>query len=411
MTPSEPPLAVDPARAIADLRALAALTSDERGAQRVAWTAPWDAGRAWLEGELAALPRPVRTWRGAADALWAQLDGEPGAPVIAVGSHLDSVPDGGWLDGALGVVAGLEVLRAAAETGWRDATLRLVDWADEEGRFGHSLLASSAATGVLDPEAVAVLRDRDGIAFADVARERALDLTAPGGLDDVDALLELHIEQGPVLERLDAPLGVPTGSVAIHRAHVVVEGRAAHAGTTPLDDRRDAGLAAARLALAAREAARRLDGVATVGAVTLDPGIATAVPGRATLTLDLRHAADAGLAEIVAAIGNEAEKIARAERVAVRIEPLWSIPAVTFDTTLVAQVRAAVGDDAPAMISGALHDAVAVARAGLPTAMLFVRSIGGISHNAIEDSSEADLAAGVRALADTVVRTAAAVRR
>ncbi|MDR9370896.1 M20/M25/M40 family metallo-hydrolase, partial [Conexibacter sp. JD483] len=247
-----PELRVDGRRMVADLRELAALTSDAGGAQRVAWTPTWLAARAWLRERLAACGVAVE--HDAAANGWALLPGHPGTPTLALGSHLDSVPDGGWLDGALGVVAALEVVRSAAEQGWREATLALVDWADEEGaRFGHSLLGSSAACGLLDAAAVAELRDADGARFADVAAAHGVAVAAmpeaSERLAQVDALLELHIEQGPVLEAAGRALGVPRGAVGVERLRVVFAGQAAHAGTTPLPLRRDAGAAAARLAL------------------------------------------------------------------------------------------------------------------------------------------------------------------
>jgi N-carbamoyl-L-amino-acid hydrolase len=402
-----PTLPVDPRRVVADLHALAERTSDERGAQRIAWSTPWDDARRWLEERL---PLGVDVWRDGADNLWAEWRGASGAPVIAVGSHLDSVPDGGWLDGCLGVVAALELLRAAAECSWDEATLRLVDWADEEGRFGHSLLGSSAATGQIDLAHVRTLRDRDGASLEEVFAGRGLtpeSLTdVHSGLGELDALLELHIEQGPALELAGAPLGVPTGSAAIHRMRMTFAGQAAHAGTTPMDARRDAGLASAALALAVRAVACEHGGVGTVGAVALEPGMATVVPGRAAVTIDLRHPRDDGLAAMVDGVRERARAIAVPEDVSVAEEMIWSFPAVAVDARLVGLARRAAGGDQPALISGALHDAVAAAHHGVPTAMLFVRSIGGLSHDRREDTAEADLVAGVEALARTVALAA-----
>ncbi|MES1247706.1 MAG: Zn-dependent hydrolase [Actinomycetota bacterium] len=412
MTP-ERPLAADGARMVADLRELARLTSDAGGAQRVAWTPTWTRARSWLRERLAACGLTLDL--DPAGNGWATRPGRPGTPTLLLGSHLDSVPDGGWLDGALGVVAALELLRAAAEQDWEEATLVLVDWADEEGsRFGHSLLGSSAATGLLDLDAVARLRDRDGLAFPAVAQEHGVTLAemprAAERLAGVDALLELHIEQGPVLEAAGAALGVPTGAVAVERLRVCFGGQAAHAGTTPLALRHDAGAAASRLALSARDAARRAGGLATCGRLTLEPGIATAVAERAELLVDLRHAEQPAADALRATVVDTAQAIAADERVEVAVEPLWATPAVRFDGALVAALADAVaasGVAAPSLVSGALHDAVAVARSGVPAAMLFVRSIGGISHNRIEDSGEDDLAAALAVYAAAVEATAA----
>ena len=249
---------VDTTRAVHSLRELARLTSDERGAQRVAWTDTWIVARDWLRAELDAIPG-VAVERDAAGNTWATLPGDSERFVI-VGSHLDSVPDGGWLDGTLGVVAALEVLRALAGER-RAVTVKLVDWADEEGaRFGRSLLGSSACAGTLDPDAVRGLTDRDGVALPDALAAHGVDLDRAGEarerLAGAAAYLELHIEQGPVLERLGLPLGVVLGSFGVERHRLRFTGAHAHSGASPMDDRRDAFIAAARSALAFRDDAR-----------------------------------------------------------------------------------------------------------------------------------------------------------
>jgi hydantoinase/carbamoylase family amidase len=413
MRPLRAPVSLDPARAIADLRVLAALTSDDAGAQRVAWTPTWDAARAWLTAQLDEID--VVPTIDEAGNLWAELSGPLGGPVVALGSHLDSVPCGGWLDGALGVVAALEILRAATASGWRRATLRLVDWADEEGaRFGHSLFGSSAATGLLTPQIARSLRDPKHQGLAGPAAERGVNLDAVGQarqrLDDVDALLELHIEQGPVLEREGHALGVPLGAVAVHRLRVFLEGRSAHAGTTPFIDRRDAGMAAARIALLARDLAQDGGGLATSGSVEMHPAVATVVPGAALLSIDLRHPSDEGLARMRERLAIGATQIASEERVGLRFEDVWCFPAVRFDADLagiMADSAAHVtGVAPPLMQSGALHDAVAVARGGTPVAMLFVRSRGGVSHSPEEDTDDDDLAVAIRAYGEAAQQTA-----
>jgi hydantoinase/carbamoylase family amidase len=391
-------------RALEDLRELARLTSDDTGAQRVAWTPTWSQAREWLTAKLAAIGIAVQ--QDAAANLWTELPGAPG-PAILLGSHLDSVPEGGWLDGALGVVGALEVLRTASEGEWQGPTLRLVDWADEEGaRLGHSLLGSSLATGQVSPEAAADLCDDEGNRFADLAPPYGVDLgaiTAPTEpLRDVGALLELHIEQGPVLEAAGVPLGIPEGAVAIHRLAVAFTGLASHAGTTPMENRRDASLAAAELALAVREIATRHSGLGTTGVIDLRPGIATAVAGNATIAIDLRHRTDTGLEAMIEEIEGRAAEIANAARLDHRSRKLWSFPKVEFDERLVRAVEAAADGPAIRLTSGALHDAVGVARAGVPTAMIFVRSLRGISHSPLEESRAEDLEAGLRTLGQTV---------
>jgi hydantoinase/carbamoylase family amidase len=409
----------DPDRALADLRALRDLTEDDRGAQRVAWTDTWAQARAWLTERLAELPVAVDT--DEAGNLWAVLEGASPDTVI-LGSHVDSVPDGGWLDGALGVLAGLEVLRTlAAATTPPPVTVALVDWADEEGaRFGRSLLGSGLATGSLDPHHVRDVIDRDGVALPDALRAHGVDLdTAPNAktrLDHSVAYLELHIEQGPVLERDGRSVGVVTGTAGVERHAVRIRGQAVQGGGFPMDARRDALVAAARLVLAVREAARDDRSRATVGAITVRPAIPTAVPGLCELTIDQRHPDAAVLAAMVNEVHDAAARIAVDEGVAIDFERIWAIAPVAFDDGLIAladeTAREVTGDSAR-LFSGALHDAAAVASAGVPTVMLFVQSAGGISHAREEDTAPEHLAAGVRTLArlaDRVIARAAPAR-
>ncbi|HWM08501.1 MAG TPA: Zn-dependent hydrolase [Solirubrobacteraceae bacterium] len=401
---------VDAERAIAGLRELARLTSDEDGAQRVAWTDTWTTAREWLRGELDGIAG-VRVDTDQAGNTWATLEGDSEDFVI-VGSHLDSVPDGGWLDGALGVVAALEVLRAlAAEP--RPVTIKLVDWADEEGaRFGRSLLGSSACAGSLHPEAVRGLTDRDGVALPDALAAFGVDLDRAGEsrerLRGALAYLELHIEQGPVLERLGLPLGVVLGTFGVERHRVRFSGAHAHAGASPMDARRDAFLAAARSALAFRDdAARRDDVRATTGTVRVSPGIATAFNGACDLTLDQR-ALDAGeLADMLATARAEASRLAAEEACEAAFEHVWAIEPIPFDARLIAlaeEVVTEVAGSCRRLPSGPLHDAAEMARV-MPAVMLFVRSLGGVSHTKAEDSMVEDLELAVRALYELTRRT------
>ena len=251
---------VDAARVIADLRELQDRTGDERGAQRLCWTDTWLDARTLLGEGLAELGVAPET--DEAGNLWARLEGtDPSAPALAVGSHLDSVPDGGWLDGALGVMAALGVLRThASEPPPRP--LVLVDWADEEGaRFGRSLFGSSCFSGTLDPDAVRDLTDADGMALPDVLSTHgvSLDRALESGnrREGVGAYLELHIEQGPRMEAAGTRAAAVTGCVGVERLRFRFAGQASHAGTTPMEMRRDAGLAAAAAALAIERLAGR----------------------------------------------------------------------------------------------------------------------------------------------------------
>ena len=404
--------AADAARAVAGLQELRRLTGDENGAQRVAWTETWIEARQWLRRELEGI-EGVTVATDEAGNTWASAPGEHERFVI-VGGHLDSVPDGGWLDGALNVIAGLEVLRALAHDE-RPVGLKLVDWADEEGaRFGRSLLGSSACAGTLDPDAVRGLTDRDGWALPDalaahgVTLERMKDSGAR--LRGAAAYLELHIEQGPVLERMDLPLGVVLGTFGVQRHMVRFTGAHAHAGATPMDLRRDALLAAARSALAWRDdAARRDDVRATAGVVKVSPGIVTAFNGSCEVSLDQR-ALDAGvLADMLATARADSERIAAAEGCDVAWEQIWEIEPIPFDAGLIELADAAIREVAGTshrLPSGPLHDAAEMARV-MPTVMLFVKSLGGVSHTKEEDTPIADLELSVRALDELARRTLA----
>ena len=245
---------LDPSRTVAELRELQELTGDADGAQRVAWTDTWVRAKEWLDEKV-----PLEAEVDEAGNQWWTLPGRSEQAVL-IGGHIDSVPNGGWLDGALNVVAGVEVMRRLAEEGEPAATVRLVNWADEEGaRFGRSLFGSSAAAGSMaDQEELRARRDADGNALPDVLAEHGVDLdkAAEATLGNAAAYLELHIEQGPVLESLDLPLGVVLGTFGVERHQITFRGQAAHAGSTPMDARRDALAGAAKLELEIREIAK-----------------------------------------------------------------------------------------------------------------------------------------------------------
>jgi hydantoinase/carbamoylase family amidase len=401
---------IQPERMLRDLRALAELTGTERGAQRVAWTDTWAKAREWERGLLDELPVTVEV--DEAGNQWATLEGEDPAALI-VGSHIDSVPDGGWLDGCLGVLSALEVLRGVADAGRPPLTLKLVDWADEEGaRFGTSLVGSAAATGALDPESLREIRDAEGITAAEAMAAHGVRLEnmiqARSRLQGAIGLIELHIEQGPVLEARDLPLGVVTGTYGTERWAVRFTGQASHSGSTPMDQRRDALSAAARLALEVRELARVRGGVGTVGRIEAEPGIPTAVAGVATALVDQRHADAAVLAEVREQAEQASRAIAQEERVEVEWSPLFRIAPIPFDRHLVDSAASIVRDlqgSDMRLPSGPLHDAARVAEAGVPTVMLFVRSKRGLSHTREEDTDESDLVLAVRALEELVQRT------
>jgi hydantoinase/carbamoylase family amidase len=396
--------AVDAARAIADLRELDRLTGGAEGARRIAWGEEWRTAREHfteLLGDIGLAPE-----RDPAGNLWVRLEGESEGPGVVLGSHLDSVPNGGWLDGALGVMAGLGVLRAWADSGERPARdLLLVDWADEEGaRFGHSLLGSSAAAGSLDLDAARDLRDHEGRPIGELLAENGVELErmpeAAKWSERIGAYLELHIEQGPVLESESLLLGAVDGCVGIERRRFRFRGQASHAGTTPMPARRDAGLAAADTALEVERIARERGGVGTTGELALRPGIVTAVAGSAELGVDLRHPDAAELAAMHTDVRTAAERAAGRRGVEVADEALWRIEPIRFDPALVATAREACREVAGTdrlLTSGALHDAAEIARIR-PAAMIFCASKRGLSHAPEEDTSEEALTLGIEAL-------------
>jgi hydantoinase/carbamoylase family amidase len=322
---------------------------------------------------------------------------------------MDSVPNGGWLDGCLNVLAGVEVLRRVAEEETPPLTVRLVDWADEEGaRFGRSLFGSSAAANSMTDQAELRERhDADGVALPDALAGSGVDLDyvleAQRQLANAAVYLELHIEQGPVLESLDLPLGVVLGTFGVERHLVTWRGQAAHAGSTPMDQRRDALAGAARLELEIREIAKRIGGgaVCTMGSVVTKPGIVTSVVETAECLLDQRHLDATQLAEMLSNTEAASRKFAHEENIEVEWEKIWSIEPIPFDDRLIELADESVREVAGSshrLPSGPLHDAAEVARAGIPTVMLFVQSLRGLSHTKLEDTKEEHLELSVQAL-------------
>ncbi|MBV8865951.1 MAG: hydantoinase/carbamoylase family amidase, partial [Acidobacteriaceae bacterium] len=282
-------MSLNPKRTVNELKELRQFTSDDNGAQRVEWTDTWLKAREWFQAKLAGLP--VEQHYDAAGNHWVTLPGHS-PKALLLGGHLDSVPNGGWLDGSLGVLSSLEVLRRfAAEFGRPPVTIRLVDWADEEGaRFGRSLFGSSAFAGTDTIDADRSRTDKDGIRLEDALRRCGVEVDCLGEAgrerENASAYQELHIEQGPVLEEMQLPLAVVLGTKGVERHSVTFFGQEAHCGSTPMGVRRDALAAAAKLALEIRPiAARHKDAVCTMGSVKTYPGIVTAVVGRCETTL------------------------------------------------------------------------------------------------------------------------------
>jgi beta-ureidopropionase / N-carbamoyl-L-amino-acid hydrolase len=394
-------MALDPKRTVAELKELRLLTGDANGAQRVAWTDTWLKAREWFAAKLKDLP--VKKHYDAAGNNWVTLPGASEKSLL-IGGHLDSVPNGGWLDGSLNVLAGLEILRriASEHNGKPPVTVKLVDWADEEGaRFGRSLLGSSAFAGTASVAADRIRTDRDGVKMEEALRRCNVEMDrfpeVTQGQKNVAAYIELHIEQGPVLEKLNLPLATVLGTKGVERHAITFHGQEAHSGSTPMNARHDALAAAAKLALEIRTiAGKHADAVCTMGSVKTFPGIVTAVVGRCETALDQRDLNPAVLAQMYREACEASERFAREEKCTVEWSRIWSIEPIAFHPRLLELSDAAIKEvtgaaTAHRMPSGPLHDAAEVSRAGIPTVMMFVQSLGGISHNKVEDTKEEHL--------------------
>jgi hydantoinase/carbamoylase family amidase len=402
---------VNPDRVLEDLRELARLTGGPDGARRVCWTDEWTKARELLRSRLDELPADLDVTVDEAGNLWALMAGE-GEGFVLVGSHTDSVPAGGWLDGALGIFCAVEALRSQAERGAPPVGLRLVDWADEEGaRFGRSLFGSSMCAGTLEPDEVRDLRDRGGERLEDVVARYGVDLDraheSGAQLRGARAYLEAHIEQGPVLESKGEPAATVLGTVGVERHMAVFSGETAHAGATPMPLRRDTFMATSQAALAVRDIGLRHDGVCTVGGATSEPGVITAVPGRTEMLLDQRHINPDVLAAMLAEAREAIDKAAANHGCEVELKHIWSIPPIPFDERLIGVARQAVqvaGGKDTAIPSGPLHDAAEMARL-IPTVMIFSSSSPPISHTKEEDTPEADLRVAIDAYGRAVEAT------
>ncbi|HXD63810.1 MAG TPA: Zn-dependent hydrolase [Solirubrobacteraceae bacterium] len=409
-------LRLDPEAVITDLNELAEQSGGRfAGADRLAWSPAWLGARRWLRAKLEEIGLEPQT--DAAGNLWAAIAGESDG-FLMVGSHIDAVPDGGWLDGVLGLLTALEVMRQLQQRGGSlPIGVRFVDWADEEGaRFSRSLVGSSAAAGTLVPADVRALTDANGTTLADALAACEVDVenaTAAGAsLTGALGYLELHIEQGPVLLEQGRLASAVSGTFGVERHLVTFTGQAAHAGSTPMIMRQDSLAAAARSALAIRESAIAHGGVGTVGRMDAVPGVITAVAGRTEMQLDQRHLD----ARALAAMLDDAKTICRSAAdefgCTAEIHKVFGAAPTVFHPTLVDIAQAAVqeagGGDGEPIPSGPLHDATEIGRI-VPTAMIFAQSNPPISHASIEDSTEAALNVAIDAYGRTVERALAAV--
>jgi N-carbamoyl-L-amino-acid hydrolase len=366
------------------------------GYRRHAWTREDADLREWFAGEAAA--RGLDLVADRAGNLWAWWgDPDRDGPGVVLGSHLDSVPDGGAYDGPLGVVSALTAVDALRARGFVPARpLGVAVFGDEEGaRFGVACAGSRLLTGALAPDRARALTDADGVGLAEALRRAGRD---PAGLGrDAEALarvgtfVELHVEQGRGLDRRDRAVGVGTAIWPHGRWRIALPGEANHAGTTALADRRDPVVALAAVVLAARSAAARHGALATCGRVVVAPNGVNAVAAAATAWLDARASEPAAARAVVADVTG----VVRANGGTV-VEESWT-DRTTFDGGLAARLAALLGD-APRLATGAGHDAGVLAAAGVPAAMLFVRNPTGVSHSPAEHAERDDCLAGVAAL-------------
>jgi N-carbamoyl-L-amino-acid hydrolase len=392
---------VDGARFLADLHHLRSFGASGvgKGVVRPAFSEADVAARRWLAARIAEAGLEPR-W-DAAGNLFGLAEGRS----LLVGSHSDSQPEGGWLDGAFGVIAGLELARAAREAG--GPAISVVSFQDEEGRFG-GLGGSEIWTGEVGLDEADARRDARGVSLAEARAVVAPLVGAPVGADRFTGFVEAHIEQGPVLDTAGQSVGVVTAIVGARQIEVILEGRQNHAGTTPMHLRQDAmqGLAALAMRLPERLAPIVApETVWTIGRVEVHPNAPSIVPGRATFSIQWRDASETRLADMEEVIRETVAEIAATRRLGAQVRPVWRRKPTRMDDRLVAALAAAAEGEAPGswrrMTSGALHDAMNLARL-MPAAMLFVPSIGGISHAFDEDTGEDDLLTGLRVLARAV---------
>ena len=376
---------------VADLKELAALTSDENGAQRVAWTPVWQKAVEWFREKMLAAGAEV--WLDAAGNIWAKFAGEK-EEAIVIGSHIDSVPDGGWLDGALGVVAGMGIGAYGLAGKKPQNTLYVVGWADEEGAvFGKSCLGSGICAGCVVPEDLLPLKNKDGEDFASVWKrvnltpEKMTEAHAAFSMIPIKAYLELHIEQAPLLAMAKKSVACVYGVCGCHRQYITFRGQQGHCGS-PVALRKDAFIAAAQASLDFREIALKYDSYCTVGNIELHPNVPTISPGQCRISLDLRCIDSEKFAQMIREAKAACEKRAAENNLEVSFEELWHKEPILFDAKLAADCKAAVAEEVGeehSMYSAPLHDAVEMNKV-VPSIMMFTQSDPGISHCKEEDT-------------------------
>ena len=327
---------------------------------------------------------------------------------IAMGSHLDTQPTGGKFDGVLGVLGALEAMRTLVRSGYEtNAPIMIANWTNEEGsRFAPAMLCSGVYAGVFTPEYAYSREDRDGKKLGDELQRIGYRGTEPAGSHKFQAMFELHIEQGPILEAEGKMIGVVTGVQGMRWYEVTLKGQESHTGATPMKLRKNALLGASRMIQAIHEVGMsHLPGVASVGLIENRPNSRNVVPGEVFFTVDLRHPDEAVLDKMEDAMRKVLPEIAAAERLELDEKRIWNSPAVKFDPKLIACVRHGAekaGHQMREMASGAGHDAAYIARVA-PTTMIFVPCLGGISHNEAESTTFEECGAGAQVLLNAVL--------
>jgi N-carbamoyl-L-amino-acid hydrolase len=329
-------------------------------------------------------------------------------PPIAMGSHLDTQPTGGKFDGVLGVLSALEAMRTLVEAGYEThAPLAITNWTNEEGaRFAPAMLCSGVHAGVFTPDFAWSREDRDGVTLGEALDAIGYRGAERAGSRTFQAMFELHIEQGPILEAEGKEIGVVQGVQGMRWYEVTVIGQDAHTGATPMYLRRNALLGAARMIERIDAIAQaHLPGVATVGLIENKPNSRNVIPGEVFFTVDLRHPDEAALERMEQAFRAALVEVMEPLKLTFEEKRIWNSPAVRFDRELIACVRegaAKSGFSTRDMASGAGHDAAYTARV-MPTTMIFVPCAGGISHNEAESSTKAECAAGAQVLLNAVL--------
>jgi len=403
-------LRIDGARLTSRLAELSKIgATPEGGCRRLALTDEDKQGRDWLVGQMKALGLDTRV--DAIGNIVGILKGLEDGPAVIMGSHIDTVGTGGRFDGALGVVAGVEVLAALRDAGLtpkRD--MAVIAFTNEEGaRFHPDMLGSYVWAGGMSVEAAHREVDSDGIGLGAELKRIGYEGAEKPGFLPAHAYIEMHIEQGPILENEGGGLGAVTGIQGICWLELTLKGRPSHAGTTPMAYRKDPGLAAARINIFANELTKTIPNqLANSGVIRVQPGNVNVVPETVVMTLDLRNPLDAPLAQAEAAVRAFCAELAERDGIEISFRDLARFPATPFAEEIIAEVERSAGEFGLAvrrMISGAGHDAQMMARL-CPTAMVFIPSIGGLSHNPAEFSTDDDMVAGANILLTTAWRVA-----